>query len=167
MTSAHDNGADVTIAYDGRNRPVKRVISPGLLPTSAVSRKIHGPAGAFDIALPVTGAAGVESRSGSVLGAHQLVVTFPRAITFANANVTSGTGSVAATTSSPDGLQVTIDLVGVTNAQTIVVTLTGATDGTLTNDILIGMGVLLGDATGDGSVNSADRGLVSSLMARP
>jgi hypothetical protein len=41
---------------------------------SAVSRKTHGAAGPFDIALPLGGAPGLESRSSG--GRHTLVFTF-------------------------------------------------------------------------------------------
>ena len=47
---------------------------PALQLTSAVSRKTHGAAGVFDIALPLSGTPGVECRSGA--GGHTLVFTF-------------------------------------------------------------------------------------------
>ena len=61
----------------------------------AVSRKAHGSAGAFDIALPLTGNPGVECRSGGAGGDYQIVVNFADAISFASASITSGTGSVS------------------------------------------------------------------------
>jgi hypothetical protein len=44
----------------------------------------------------------------------------------------------------------------VSNAQTLTVTLLGMNDGTNTYDTSVQMGVLIGDTTGDGFVNSAD-----------
>src|SRR6202035_4346418 len=93
---------------------------------------------------------------------HQLVVTFPRAVTFTDASFTSGTGTVASTSTSTDGKTVTINLTGVTNAQTITVTLNGVNDGITTNNVNIGLGLLWGDTTGNGFVNSADVGQVQS-----
>ena len=50
-----------------------------LAPSSAVSRKVHGAAGTFDVNLPLVpigGAVGIEDRTGAVAGAHQEVITF-------------------------------------------------------------------------------------------
>ncbi len=56
----------------------------------------------------------------------------------------------------------TVNVVGVTNAQYITVTLAGVNDGTNTNDVAVRMGILVGDANGDRTVNSADVGLTKS-----
>ena len=45
----------------------------------AVSRKMHG-AAVFDIALPLTGTAGIECRTGGANGDHQVIMTFPSAL---------------------------------------------------------------------------------------
>ena len=50
----------------------------------------------------------------------------------------------------------TVPLTSVNNAQTIVVTLYGVSDGVNTNNVSISLGILLGDTTGDKSVNSSD-----------
>ena len=60
---------------------------------SAVSRKVHGAAGTFDINLPLTGNPGIECRSGGGGNNYQLVLTFPGAVTFSNAVVSSGRDS--------------------------------------------------------------------------
>ena len=117
----------------------------------AVSRKTHGNGGSFDVNLPFDGAAGIESRSGN----HQIVVSFPAAVTFTGATVTSGTGSVSnATGSGTDVL--TFDLTGVANAQTISVTIAGVNDGTTTKDIVVRMSTLVGDSNESGVVNAGD-----------
>ena len=121
---------------------------------SAVSRKNHGSAGAFDIPLPLTGTSGIECRSGGATNDYEIVVTFPAPVTISEATVTSGTGSVSATSTS--GNQVIIDLTGVTNAQTIQVTLVSVNNGTTTVNLVIPMSVLVGDTTADKFVNSAD-----------
>ncbi len=128
-----------------------------LVPSSAVSRKIHGGAGTFDIALPLVpigGAVGIEDRTGAVAGAHQMVVTFASPVTASGVAVTSGTG--AATFSGSGTAVITIDLTGVTDAQRLGVTLMNVSDGTTTTNILIPMGVLAGDTSGNGSVNAGD-----------
>ena len=81
-------------------------------------------------------------------------MTFPSAVSLTSASVTTGTGSVSSFAVS--GGQVTVNLTGVSNAQTIVITLFGVNDGTNTTNVNIPMGVLLGDTTGNGSVNASD-----------
>ena len=61
------------------------------------------------------------------------------------------------TTTSGNGTKTaTINLSGVTNAQTINITLFNLNDGLGTRDLVIPMSVLVGDATGNGTVNSTD-----------
>jgi hypothetical protein len=125
------------------------------VPTSAMSRKTHGSAGTFDVDLPLTGSPGIECRTGGENGNHQIVVTFPSAVTFDSAAVTSGTGTISSTSGSGT-TALTVNLTGVTNAQTITLTLSGVNDGTSTGDVGVRMGVLIGDTTANGSVNSSD-----------
>ena len=122
-------------------------------PTQVVSRKMHGGAGTFDINLPLTGNAGVECRSGQGANAnnHQVVVSFAVPVTFSSASVTSGVGTVSGTSTA--GNDVTINLTGVANAQTINITLFDVDNA---GNVVIPMSVLLGDITGNGSVNSTD-----------
>jgi len=123
-------------------------------PISAVSRKIHGGVAPFDVNLPLTGTPGIECRYGGVSGIYQIVISFASPITFTSASVTSGVGSVSST--SVSGNQVTLNLTGVTNAQRIVVTLSGVSDGVNSGSVVVPMSVLLGDTTGDGFVDSGD-----------
>jgi uncharacterized delta-60 repeat protein len=124
-------------------------------PTLVVSRKTHGATGTFDINLPLTGNPGIECRSGGPSNNYQVVFTFPSAVTFASAAVTAGAGSVSGSSGSGT-TTMTVSLTGVTNAQEIMVTLQGASDGTNTGDLSVPMGVLLGDVNGNASVNSTD-----------
>ena len=126
----------------------------------AVSRKAHGSAGTFDIALPFTGFPGVECRSGGANDAHEIVISFPFPITFSYASVSSGEVS---STSGGGTNEVAVSLVDVSNAQTIELTLNSASDGANSGDIVIRMSLLLGDTTGNGSVNASD---VSQTKAR-
>jgi len=129
--------------------------TPALVP-SVVSRKMHGAAGIFDINLPLTGNPGIECRTGGANGDFQMVMNFPSPVTLTSASVTTGTGSVVA--SGVSGSQVTVDLTGVANVQTIVVTLFGVSDGVNTGDVHIPMGVLLGDTNANRVVNASDIG---------
>ncbi len=121
----------------------------------AASRKTHGPAGALDIDLPLTGAPGVECRSSG--GNHTLVFTFSNNLASGNASLASGTGVVSGS-SSFAGKTMTVNLAGVANAQTVAVTLHGLTDvfSQVLPDQTVSLGVLLGDTNGDGSVNTGD-----------
>ena len=69
--------------------------------------------------------------------------------------MTSGTGSVSG---SPivAGNVVTINLTGVTNAQTIIVTLSNVSDGVNTGNVVVPMSVLQGDTSGNGAVSGTD-----------
>jgi hypothetical protein len=125
-----------------------------VLAVSAASRKTHGGTAVFDLNLPLTGTPGVECRDGGDL---QIVFTFPSAVTYSGADITSGPGSVS-NTSGSGGTEVTVNLSGVTNQQRLTVTLLGVDDGTNTNDVAVRLGVLNGDTNGNGSVNSTDIG---------
>jgi len=100
------------------------------------------------------GTHGIECRSGGATNDYQIVVTFGGPVTFANAQVTQGTGSVSST--SMNNNQVFINLTGVTNAQTIQITLFAVNDGTVTSNVTIPMSILVGDTTANGAVNSSD-----------
>ncbi|MGH8093679.1 MAG: alkaline phosphatase family protein [Chthoniobacterales bacterium] len=134
---------------------------PGAIPNGdpqAVSRKVHGSAGTFDIDLELSD----ECRSGGPTNDYQIVLTFPSAVTFSSAAVTAGTGSVSSSSGSGTA-SVTVNLTGVSNAQNITLTLSGVSDGTgTTGSISVPMGVLIGDTTGDGAVNAGDIGQTKS-----
>ena len=123
-------------------------------PTGAVSRKTHGSAGTFDINLPFIGDPGIECRTGGPSGNHQVVVTFATPVTVNSASVSSGAGSVSSAT--VNGNQVFVNLSGITNAQTIAITLFGVNNGTNTGNVVISMSTLLGDTNATKSVNSTD-----------
>jgi hypothetical protein len=109
----------------------------------------------FGINLPLTGSPGIECRTGGASGNHQVIATFAVPVTFTSVAVTSGTGSVTSATGSGT-TAVTVNLTGVANAQKIIVTLFGVSDGTNSGNLDIPMGVLLGDTSGNATVNSSD-----------
>ncbi len=129
-----------------------KVPFPAFQFSSAVSRKTHGAAGDFDIALP-----GVECRSGGAGGDYTLVFTLNNNLVSGNASVTTGTGSVSG---SPAffGNTMTVNLTGVTDVQTLTVTLSGVTDSFLQvlPDTVVSVDFLIGDTNGDRFVNAGD-----------
>jgi CSLREA domain-containing protein len=135
----------------------------------AVSRKQHGTAGTFDINLPLL-KLGIECRKGGTSGIFKAILTFPKAVTVGSTSVTldpktsSPTGSVSSVSFS--GRQVTVNLTGVSNAQTLRINLSGVSDGVNTNDISVPMGVLFGDTNKNGFVTSADATLTQSKIGQ-
>ncbi|MEP7014421.1 MAG: dockerin type I repeat-containing protein [Verrucomicrobiota bacterium] len=125
-------------------------------PITAGSRKMHGAAGIFDIGLPFGGPVGIECRTGGASNNYQLVATFNEQVTLNSASVVSGNGNIPPGGASATGNQITVNLTGVANAQTIVVTLFGVSDGPNTSDVSVAMAMLIGDTNANGAVNSAD-----------
>jgi hypothetical protein len=139
-----------------------------LTPTNAASRKTHGSAGTFDINMPLTGSSGVECRSGGATHDYSLVATFS-----GNVNVTgmpqsqviTGSGCVGSGgvcdpngTVSFSGNIVTVPLTNIADAQVINVQINGvngASDEPAVN-VTIPMGFLIGDVTGNRTVNASD-----------
>jgi hypothetical protein len=157
-----DGVADVASVYSLPPSGSQNVISVlrGLSatpPATVVARKMHGTAGPFDIALPLVGPRGVESRSGGPDREHQIVFTFPGPVTFSDVTVTpqgNGTASLARPPSvSADGKQVSLDLTNVSNAQTLTVTLSGVNGSGI---VTVPVGILLGDTNATGGVNAGD-----------
>ena len=138
--------------------------TPPVQLVSAVSRKVHGSAGAFDIDLPLTSKPGIECRSGGASGAYQVIATFASPVTMKGASVMYGSGS--ASSAAVSGSQVTVNLTGVTNAQITIVRIAGVNDGTNSASVDIPLGVLLGDTTANGSVNASDLGQTKSASGR-
>jgi hypothetical protein len=127
---------------------------------SAVSRKVHGGAGTFDVPLPLNGPTGIECRIGPT---YTMVVTFSTSVTAGSAAVTCGTGSVGSFSGNGTNT-ITVNLTGVTDVQRITVTLSNVSDGTNIGDVPISMGVLVGDTTANGTVNAGDVALTKSQV---
>ena len=122
--------------------------------TSIVSRKVHGAAGPYDVVLPLTGSPGVECRNSN--GQHTIIFFFSNNITTAAASLTSDTGNVSG--SSIAANTVTVNLSGIGNAKQISVTLHDVVDefGQMLPDITVPMITLVGDTSGNGTVNASD-----------
>ncbi|HYR22530.1 MAG TPA: hypothetical protein VEP30_06375, partial [Chthoniobacterales bacterium] len=129
---------------------------PGII--SAVSRKLHGSAGTFDLDLPVTGTRGVECRSGGSGGNYQIILTSANNLT-AVGNVSVSCGSVSSSSIGPNPNQYTVNLTGENSCdgQYLTINLTGVADssGAVFNASQT-FGLLLGDTTANGVVNSSD-----------
>jgi hypothetical protein len=135
-------------------------------PTAAASRKTHTGVGTFDVPLPLTGGVGIESRRGSNgTNDHTIVLTFGTSVSVGGspqAQVISGSGTVGSNGASNggsvtvSGSTISIPLTNVANAQTISVRVNGVNTGSGAGDVVIPMGVLLGDTNGDRAVNSGD-----------
>ncbi|MEY2544573.1 MAG: hypothetical protein QOE81_2034 [Verrucomicrobiota bacterium] len=138
-------------------------ISPMLL--GAASRKTH--AGIpFDINLPLTGSPGIECRSGGTNGTYTVLFKFALPISsVGGGSVTNGIGSVSTRMiDSANTRQYIVNLTGVANAQYLTIGLTNVVDvaGNTASAVSTTMGVLTGDATANGNVNSSDISEVQS-----
>ncbi|HEX4666111.1 MAG TPA: delta-60 repeat domain-containing protein [Chthoniobacterales bacterium] len=129
--------------------------------TSAVSRKTHGTAGNFDVALPLTGEPGLESRNGG--GRHTLVFTFSSDVVSGSAAVTAGAGAVSGNPLFA-GNTMTVNLVGVADVQQITVTLTDVTSSPsqVLPETSVSMNLLAGDVMVSKAVDNADVSLTKS-----
>jgi len=125
-----------------------------------VSRKKHGSGREFDIDLPLAGNFAIECRSGGAGGNYTLIFSFANTLTtVASASVTGGTGSVSSSNiDSNDAHNYIVNLTSVSNAQVVSVSLANVKDsaGNFSSAVSASMGVLLGDTSADGVVNSAD-----------
>ena len=125
-----------------------------------VSRKKHGAAQnspAFDIPLNAAGPVAVESRQGPAAGKHQIVFKFTAPPTYSNATVTPAGGKTAQVESIvKTGNEVAVNLMNVSNAQQLTVTLLNANDGSGPKNIPVPLAVLLGDVNSTRLVDGND-----------
>jgi hypothetical protein len=115
--------------------------------------------GGFEIDLPLSGTSGVECRSGGPSRSYTVNFAFNNTLTSVDgAATTCGTvSSFAVDTGDPH--RVNVNLSGVTcNQEYVMVTLTGVHDdqGNTLSSAEVTMGLLLGDVTGDGTVDRSD-----------
>jgi predicted outer membrane repeat protein len=130
------------------------IVPPAVPLVSVVSRKTHTGVGPFDVNLP-----GVESRSGGASGVHTLIFTFTNPLSsVGTGGLSSGVGNISSSGIGADAHQYIINLSDAPNAQSIALSLGNLTDslGNHSDALGVSMGLLLGDANGDGFVNSGD-----------
>jgi len=132
---------------------------------SALSRKVHGGAGTFD--LPLSLVATNPTTEPRIGPAQMIVFTFDKTITGATATVTEGTATAAAPTFS--GADVVVALTGVNNQQYVTISLTNvaSTDGGTGGSASVRVGFLVGDVNQNRVVTVADLGLVNAQLAQP
>jgi hypothetical protein len=132
-----------------------------------VSRKVHGGAGTFDLNLPLTGQPAIECRSGGPTNDYQVIFVFPDTLTSVG-GVSTSAGTVSSSGIGTDTHQYIVNLSGVTTGQTITVTLTNAHDTAgHSGNVLVTMGVLVGDTNADKFVDSADITQTKSQSGKP
>ena len=157
-----------SIAWNSIPIHFESLIFGNINPIGAISRKVHGSAGTFDIDLPLTGTPGVECRS-DPSGNYRMIISFAVPVTFTSASVHPGAGGTAQLAGAPtiSGNQVAVNLTNVSNAQTIRVNLTGVSDGINSGDVHVLMGVLIGDVNASRRVDAADVSLVRQQTLEP
>ena len=143
---------------------------PPLQLVTAVSRKMHGDLGPFDIDLPLTGTRGVECRSGGPTNDYTIVFTFTNPL-MAVDSVSPGCGSVSSSMiDSSDAHRFIVNLTGVVcNAQYITTTLTGVHDNQVNTlaSASATMGLLVGDTSANTLVNSTDVSETQAQSGQP
>jgi hypothetical protein len=138
-------------------------VAPAVL-ASALSRKVQGAAGTFDLPLSLlTTNPTTEPRQGP---AQTIVLTFSKAITAANVAITEGTASAGAPTFSANS--VIVGLTGVTDQQYVTVALTNvaSADGSTGGSGSVRIGFLVGDVNQTRVVSVADLGLVNAQLSQ-
>jgi hypothetical protein len=131
---------------------------------SAVSRKVHGAAGTFNLPLSLVPTnPATEPRQGPV---HTIVFTFDKPITGATAAITEGTASAAAPTFS--GNDVSVVLSGVADRQYVTVSLAGivSADGGTGGSASVRVGLLMGDVNQNRVVVVSDLALVNVQLSQ-
>ena len=133
--------------------------APLLNLTNVVSRKTHGSAGTFDI--DITNGNAIECRSGGTNNTYKMVFTFSNPVS------SCGVASAGTVTPGPGANQCSVD-VSVATGNFVTVQLTGVTDvNTNVGNFSGTMGVLVGDTTANGMVNSSDIAQVQSQSGQP
>jgi hypothetical protein len=143
--------------------PVAPSLAAAVL-VKAVSRRHHGGAGDFDLALSLLATdPTVEPRQGP--GAT-LVLTFDKPVTGANIVVTSGTATYGGMTIS--GTDAILTLTGVANAQYVTVAASNVTseDGQTGGTGSVRVGFLVGDVSGNRVVTLSDLLQVNAVLAQ-
>jgi hypothetical protein len=134
--------------------------------TSVVSRKTHGAAGDFDVALPLSGSTGVECRTTG--GNHTFVFTFSNDVVSGDASVTSGIGTVSGSPTF-SGNTMIVNLTGVSDQQQITVTASNVMDtsGHTLSSAAVNAVILGGDTNGNRTVNAADVAQTKAQQGAP
>ena len=122
----------------------------------------------FEINLPLSGSPGIECRNGDPSpNLHNIFFYFPNFVTFTtNATVSCGTVTFRGSNGNP----ISVEFNGAgCNQQYVTVTLTGIQDtyGQTLASASVVVGLLLGDTTGNGTVNASDVAQTKSQSGQP
>lgn len=129
---------------------------------TAASRVAHGNS-AFDVALPLKGASGIEGRDLSK--GLSLVLSFDRPISGSSATISAGVATLSGKPAFAGNVMI-INLTGVANAQELAVTISGAVGpgGTKAGPLVVRLRTLEGDINADGTVSRQDMNAVISRV---
>jgi hypothetical protein len=137
-----------------RLREACTTATPGIPVLAGVTtRTSHGGAGSFDAAMPFNGT-GVEPRNAN--GSYTAVFKFDRPMQSGNVAVVTGVATIGSISFS--GNDILVQLSGVTDQQRLTLSATNLTavGGGVLPSATVTMGFLIGDTTGDGTVNAGD-----------
>jgi hypothetical protein len=140
------------------------ITPPAPMVTGVVSRRTHGAAGVFDLALSTVATdPTTEPRLGP---AQTMVFQFDKAVASGTATVTEGTAVVGTATFA--GSEMTVNLTGVSNQQYVTVTISNvvAVDGGTGGSGMGRIGYLAGDVNQNRVVSVADLGLVNAQLTQ-
>jgi hypothetical protein len=132
--------------------------APAVQLVKAVSRKIHGSLGAFDVMLaPQDSGRGIECRT-EAGGNEHVVFTFAVPVTFTGVSVNGTHGAVTTSPAAGSGPvnEVTVNIANAANQQNITIDLLGVSAGAASATISAPLSILVGDTNSDRSVNSGD-----------
>jgi hypothetical protein len=166
------NNSAIVPPPDGDRSDIGAVELPAELPFGGASSiKNHGDQGNFSVQLASMGPVTTEPRSGGAAMAHTIEIFLFGEVTFSEAVITRGVGTIDSVTKSRAGelpfpfTIVTVELSGVANAQRLTLALLDVGDGpgpSGEGDFGIRIGYVRGDITNDGAVNASD---ISSVKA--
>ncbi len=157
-------------AATGMTNPIGIAVTNAPTMTGAVSRRVHGAAGSFDLPLSTVVPPAVnhnpttEPRQGPT---QSIVFTFDMPVSAATVTISEGTATPGVPTFS--GNDVVVPLAGVANQQYVTVTLTNvaSTGGATGGSGEVRVGFLAGDVNQSRVVSLADLGLVNAQLAQP
>jgi hypothetical protein len=128
---------------------------------SAVSRKVHGSAGTFDINLPLSGAVGEETRgTGTSNNSYSVVLTMVGPVSnVGTASLGQGNVGNASASAGPKSNQITVNLTGVATSQHLAINLAGVqvTGLGAVGNLSVPMDVLVGDVNLSKRTDSGDQ----------
>ena len=155
------NGSPQNVGlYGGPSSGAPHVITqfngPGkilVIHVNAYSRKIQG-VNTYDVSLPFSRPYAVECRSGGSSNSYEIIVGFGMNAICNAASIISGSGTVTGITTG--GSYADITLADVVSPQALMLKLDMDYNGLATGSVLVPINVVVGDVSGNGSVDALD-----------